>query len=736
MRLKQIYFLLACFLLLFSCRDDEQMPSPIIQDFEPKQGVEGSTFVIIGKNFGNVPSRNIVSIGDIIAEVTDASSSRLTVKVPDSAETGLLSVTHNQQTTVSSDSFKVIYAPIIQSFLPEKGTAGTEVTIAGSNFCPQNIEVKFNGVLADVVQAAPSALKVTVPVGATTGSISITCNGLTAESQDHFTVISSPVIESFSPAIGPEGAEITILGNNFSSNAQANEVKFNGVLADVVEAEASSLKVTVPVGATTGSISITCNGLTAESQDHFTIINTPVIESFSPVIGPEGTEVTILGNNFSSNAQDNEVKFNGVLADVVEATASSLKVTVPVGATTGSIGITCNGLTAESQDYFTVISSPIIESFSPVMGPEGAEVTILGNNFSSNAQDNIVQFNNVAAEVITSSITLLTAIVPSGATTGFLTVTSNGLTTESESDFVVTTLPEVTTTSIYNITNVTAEAGGNITSDGGATILARGLCWSTTPTPTIDDYKTADGGGNGTYYRILTGLTPGTTYFLRAYATNNVGTAYGEELSFATMISTTGTVEDADGNIYSTVVIGTQNWMSENLKVTRYQNGDAIPVVTDQTTWYELTTGAMCYYDNDQTAYEDPYGALYNGYVVTNGEVCPDGWHVPTKEDWESLFESLGGKEVAGGKMKEAGYDHWNSGNTEADNTSGFTALGAGSRYTGDARFINMGIYTIFWSSSPSLYGNYDVPLYSSSSEASIGGSVKRGGYSIRCIQD
>jgi len=155
-------------------------------------------------------------------------------------------------------------------------------------------------------------------------------------------------------------------------------------------------------------------------------------------------------------------------------------------------------------------------------------------------------------------------------------------------------------------------------------------------------------------------------------------------------------VIDFDGNVYKTVKIGTQIWTAENLKVTHYRNGDPIPNVTDNTEWSNLTTGAYCNYNNDPTN-AITYGKLYNWYAVADSRnLAPIGWHVPSDAEWQTLVNYLGGEEVAGGKMKEAGTEHWASPNTGATNESGFSALPGGMR--SDTAFYQLGNDAYFWS--------------------------------------
>jgi len=198
-----------------------------------------------------------------------------------------------------------------------------------------------------------------------------------------------------------------------------------------------------------------------------------------------------------------------------------------------------------------------------------------------------------------------------------------------------------------------------------------------------------------------------------------------------------GTVTDIDGNVYTTVVIGTRTWMVENLKVTRYRNGDAISNVTDNTAWAGLTTGAYCWYNNN-IANKTPYGALYNWFAVNDPRnIAPAGWHVPSDAEWTTLITYLGGESVAGGKMKEAGTTHWLSPNTDADNSSGFAALPGGYRFGYDGTFDYLGIVGGYWSSTQNgAFGAWYRSLYYDNASAYRSDDGKQLGLSVRCVRD
>ena len=213
-------------------------------------------------------------------------------------------------------------------------------------------------------------------------------------------------------------------------------------------------------------------------------------------------------------------------------------------------------------------------------------------------------------------------------------------------------IPTLSTFDPSAITTTTAISGGNITSNGGNAVTVRGVCWGTVPNPTTDNSKTTDGTGTGTFTSNLTGLTENTTYYLRAYATNSNGTGYGNEITIKTLANTSGitfnpnltygTVTDIDGNVYKTISIGNQTWMAENLRTTKYRNGD--PITNETGNWTDLETGVYSWYSNNETQYKAIYGALYNWFAVADSRnLAPSGWHVATDAEWTTLTEYLGG---------------------------------------------------------------------------------------------
>ena len=290
----------------------------------------------------------------------------------------------------------------------------------------------------------------------------------------------------------------------------------------------------------------------------------------------------------------------------------------------------------------------------------------------------------------------------------------------------------LTTTVIASILQTTAVSGGNITADNGGSVTARGVCWGTTTNPTTANNKTNDGTGIGSFVSNLSGLQPSTLYYVRSYATNSAGTAYGNEISFTTQNIT---VSDFDGNVYHTVTIGTQVWMVENLKTTKYNDGTSIPLVSDGTAWISLSTPGYCWYNNDAATNKATYGAIYNWYTVNTGKLCPAGWHIPTDAEWTTLTTYLG-ESIAGAKLKETGTTHWGY-NYCATNETGFTALPGGWRYN-DGTFQDIGYNGNWWSSTEQIAAgtSWFRRLESDWCDVRGGSYVKILGYSVRCLRD
>jgi uncharacterized protein (TIGR02145 family) len=308
----------------------------------------------------------------------------------------------------------------------------------------------------------------------------------------------------------------------------------------------------------------------------------------------------------------------------------------------------------------------------------------------------------------------------------------------------------LTTIVVQSITYTTARSGGIITSDGGENITELGICWGTTVNPTPNDNKMSSmPSGVADFYILINSLQPSTKYYVRAYAINSVGIGYGNELSFTTFpngpiifspVLTYGSVSDIDGNIYKTIQIGSQLWLAENLKTTKFNDGTVIPNITDNIEWQNLTTPGYSWYNNDAASYKTTFGALYNWYAVSTDKLCPTGWHVPIDSEFKTLTDYLG--DNSGAKMTETGNNHWLNYITDATNVSGFTGLPGGLRYyysnnTPEVNFAGIGDTGSWWSASENgalgsisqLSWDYYINFYQDLAN-------KVFGMSVRCIKN
>jgi len=306
--------------------------------------------------------------------------------------------------------------------------------------------------------------------------------------------------------------------------------------------------------------------------------------------------------------------------------------------------------------------------------------------------------------------------------------------------------PTVTTSTASEVSYLTFTTGGNVTFDGGSTVTARGIIWSQTQIPTISmPTKTVNGSGNGSFTSYMFDLTPNTVYYVRSYATNSAGTGYGmtDTVQTRTWVNCPGNISDIDNNEYNVVTIGYQCWTKENMKVSKYSNGDEIPIIINGVIWASLSTGSRSWYLNDSVSYENPYGNLYNWYAASDSRgICPTGWHVPTDSEWTNLTDYLGGEGVAGGKMKATG-NAYEEGNIGASNSSEFTGYGGGFRegiqepgYF-DGQFGRIKLDARFWSSSS--FNNpwaWSQALYYYNQTIGRGPEKKGRGFSVRCLRD
>lgn len=458
---------------------------PSISGFSPATGPPGTTVTISGDGFDTESIHsNGVTFNGVSALVLSASASQITVAVPAQATSGPIVLIVDALPAVTVGNYVVTPpVPTINSFTPTTGAAGTTVQISGANFSTDAASntVTFNGTPAVVISAYYGTyVYATVPAGATTGRIGVTVNGVTATSGTDFVVPSTaPTISSFLPASGTPGTSVTINGTNYSATPSSNSVKFNGTPATVTSATTTKLIVTVPTGAATGPISVTVAGQTVTTTNSFVVVTPPpTISGFSPSSGAVGAAVTINGSNFATAPAGNSVTFNGTAATVTSASATQLIAVVPTGATSGPIRVSVAGQTATSATSFSVTPSTLtISGFTPSSGPVGTSVTISGTGFAASPAANTVAFNGTTALVASATTTQVVATVPSGATTGPISISVGSSVATSSSNFTVTgaVISGFTPSAGTVGTNITINGSNLIAAGTGTTVAFNGI---------------------------------------------------------------------------------------------------------------------------------------------------------------------------------------------------------------------------------------------------------------------
>jgi hypothetical protein len=317
--------------------------------------------------------------------------------------------------------------PIITTLTPNAGPVGASVSIVGTGFGtlegPSTVTV--DGIAAIVNTWSSTTINAVVPAGATTGNTIVFVGGVNSNLVE-FTVLPTPVISNISPTIGDVGAPVEIDGSSFGGTQGSNTVTVNGAVLTITNWSATSITGTIPIGATSGNVIVTVAGVPSNPVA-FTVPNVPAIFSLSPPLGPAGTVVTIAGADFGPAQGTSTVSFNGVVASVTSWSSTSVTAIVPTGATTGPVVINTAGTLSNGVVFFTP-GLPNVLSLSPATAPIGWPVTITGTNFGASQGSSTVSFNGALATATSWSPTQIVTTVPSGATSGIVTVTASGVT--------------------------------------------------------------------------------------------------------------------------------------------------------------------------------------------------------------------------------------------------------------------------------------------------------------------
>jgi len=605
---------------------------------------------------------------------------------------------------IDSIIFRVIPPPKITSINPVKTKIGDNIIIKGTGFKQAQVAsfVKFNSLIADeYVSWSATQIVVRVPAETVSGKLTVTVDGQISNEYDYEII---PFITNVMPAQGISGDVITITGTGFRTNQDTNTVSINGApINSITSWKTTQIKFAVPDNASSGKLALTIGGNVSNSVN-FSVL--PNITNINPKAAYIGDAITITGSGFGLTRGSSDVSFNGKNAtEFTSWEVSKIICQVPSGATSGKLSVTVSGKNSNELDFSVI---PNIISIIPSSGLTGSEITITGTGFGIVQGTSSVLLNGLIFTDYTSwSSTKIKAKIPANAVSGKLSVKVDSY-KSNEVDFTV----------IPNIVNISPNAGF------------------------IGDEITITGSGfgNSSGTGFVTFNNRDANEFTK-WTPNEIIAKIPLEAKSGKLYVTASSIRSNEmnvlvyPNISDTIRIGTQLWMSKNLDVLTYRNGDTIPQLTDSTAWANATTGAWCYYNNNPS-HGTIYGRLYNWYAVNDSRgLTPLGWHVPTDAEWTTLTVFLGSVFVAGGKMKEVGTSHWQSPNTGATNESGFTALPGGYRTL--AAFMNINTYSIWWTSSSngasSAYFRY---LYYDNDDIMKSSYNKGYGFSIRCVKD
>jgi uncharacterized protein (TIGR02145 family) len=623
-----------------------------------------------------------------------------------------------------------------------------------------------------------------------TGTTSpITVTGLTNGTPYTFTVVAKNSTGNSAPSSSSNSIipstvpSIPTIGTATAGNAQAS-VSFTAPAGNGGSAIMTYTATSSPGGiSATGTTSpITVFGLTNGVSYTFSVVATNVngdsppstaSNTIIPNPAPTVPDAPTIGTAIKGNAQAS-VSFTAPVNNGGSAITGYTVTSNPGGLIgTGSASpITVTGLTNGTTYTFTVVarnsignSSPSISS-NPIIPSTVPGAPIMGSATKGNAQASVT-----FSSPLTNGGSVITSYTVTSNPGGFAVsgisspITVTGLTNGVGYTFSVTAenangtgLPSASSNSVIPSTIPGAPVIGTAT-PGNAQASVTFTAPSGNGGSAITGYTvTANPGGitaYGSVSPILINLTNGIGYTFTVTASNINGPGPSSSSSNIVIPTYVSIVYDVDNNLYHTTQIGSQVWMKENLKTTRYNDGTAIPLVTNSTSWYTATTPAYCWYNNDINS-RDPYGALYNWYVLsstTNGgkNACPSGFHVATDADWTILTDYLtnngfgyGGSGNDIGKSLAATYG-WSSsstvgtiGNNQAsNNSSGFTSYPIGDRSPIDGTFYTISTDGTWWTSTSSNASfAYFVGIKSSSAVVTRSDYNKQSGFAVRCIKD
>ncbi|AOM78254.1 hypothetical protein BFS30_14385 [Pedobacter steynii] len=409
-------------LMLAACKKDktEMIKEPLkLTDYYPNSGNQGTLVTVEGTGFSNNPSDISATFSGTPADVVSATATAVVLRAPQKGSTGEIVMKVSGETlNIGRYTYQELS---VQRISPSNGAAGAHIRISGAGFSSLKgpAEVFINGKASVVVSASDTLLVVEVPEAVGTGPVKVKVDGKESMGQ----TFKYQAIAGISPLTGGKGTQVRITGEGFEELAEGNYVDFNGKPALVKEASGTSLLVVAPAEVGTGPLSITINKQKVTGPV-FTVVPPPVIETVSPLSGPGGSVMTIVGNTFSTILEENKVSINGKVIPVTTASATKLTLTLPGNTGNGKVVLSVNDQVVQGPEFKD--QSLGINKLSPENGLAGTQVTITGTGFNANAAQNTVTFNGLPAAILSATESTIVVKAPIGLSTGIVKVINNG----------------------------------------------------------------------------------------------------------------------------------------------------------------------------------------------------------------------------------------------------------------------------------------------------------------------
>ncbi|WP_437918033.1 IPT/TIG domain-containing protein [Sphingobacterium sp. LRF_L2] len=411
-------------LLTTSCKketggDENNNTAFQVDHFYPNSGKGGTLVTLEGDGFDNDRSKHRVTFNGIEADVLQSSQNEIIVRAPAEGSSGKI-VLYKGANALEVGEYN--YQSLsVQRITPQKAQIGSQIRVIGEGFGSliAPITVKINAIEATVVSARDTVLLVEVPDGSGTGAVEVNLDDEDA-SGPLFTYMA---IREMKPLTGGAGTRVTLTGEGFESLPEDNEVTFNGVRAQVLEASANQLLVVAPVDIASGPVVVSIDNEPVVGPI-FTVVPFPSITVVTPLSGPAGTEMIIKGNYFSTVANENKVFINDTEVTLTSVTANEIRLNIPGGTGTGTLDVEVNNQRTVGPEFRD--QNLGVLSFAPDNGLAGTQVLITGTGFSSNLAEHTVTFNGVRATVLGATSNTLTVEAPENFTTGSIKVSKDG----------------------------------------------------------------------------------------------------------------------------------------------------------------------------------------------------------------------------------------------------------------------------------------------------------------------